>query len=139
MLGGLILFFKGALGWFFRGRIWHLVLQLPRSILKIVLLYCLILLVIAWVAVKFGINTTSVALKMGKISRGKAHFQCNQSSIYSKFYCYSQLIPYSMTVHYPAFSQTTQLPMANITNKICCDVLNTCTNCYTKFHSYTAS
>ena len=29
-------------------------------------------LVIAWVAVKFGINTTSVALKMGKISRGEA-------------------------------------------------------------------
>ena len=29
-------------------------------------------LVIAWVAVKFGINTTSVAFKMGKISRGEA-------------------------------------------------------------------
>ena len=28
--------------------------------------------VIAWVAVKFGINTTSVVLEMGKISRGKA-------------------------------------------------------------------
>ena len=30
------------------------------------------ILVIAWIAVKFGINTTSVALKMGKISQGKA-------------------------------------------------------------------
>ena len=29
-------------------------------------------LVIAWVAGKFGINTTSVALKMGKLSQGKA-------------------------------------------------------------------
>ena len=28
-------------------------------------------LVIAWVAVKFGIKTTSVALKMGKISQGE--------------------------------------------------------------------
>ena len=27
-----------------------------------------LVLVIAWVAVKFGINTTSVAFKMGKIS-----------------------------------------------------------------------
>jgi len=32
----------------------------------------LVLVKIAWVAVKFGINTTSVALRMGKISRGKA-------------------------------------------------------------------
>ena len=30
------------------------------------------LYVIAWVAVKFGINTTSVVLEMGQISRGKA-------------------------------------------------------------------
>ena len=29
-------------------------------------------LVIAWIAVKFGINTTSVALKIGKISQRKA-------------------------------------------------------------------
>ena len=28
--------------------------------------------VIAWVAVKFGINTTSVVLEMGQISRGEA-------------------------------------------------------------------
>ena len=31
-----------------------------------------LVLVIAWVAVKFGINTTSVALRMGKISRDEA-------------------------------------------------------------------
>jgi len=32
------------------------------------------------IAVKFGINTTSIALKMGKISE-------KPSEIYSKFYC----------------------------------------------------
>ena len=52
--------------------------------------------------VKFGINTMSVALKMGKISQGEAernfHFQCSKSGTYlpqiSLLYpCYSQLIP----------------------------------------------
>jgi len=32
-----------------------------------------LILVIAWVAVKFGINATSVALKMGNNSQGKAN------------------------------------------------------------------
>ena len=53
--------------------------------------------------------------------------ECNKSGIYPKFHCYSQLIPYSMTVHYPTFSSATMgLPTADITNKICCYVLNTC-------------
>ena len=41
---------------------------------------------------KFGINTTSVVLKMGQISRGKpseiTHFQYNKSGVYSKFHCH---------------------------------------------------
>ena len=32
----------------------------------------LVYVIIAWVAVKFGINTTSVVLEMGKISQGGA-------------------------------------------------------------------
>ena len=51
-------------------------------------------LVIAWVAVKFGINTTSVVLEMG------INFQ-HKSGIYPKFHCYpcySQLIPYSLHI-----------------------------------------
>ena len=60
---------------------------------------------IAWVAVKFGINTTSVVLEMGQISQGEAseitHFQYNKSGIYPNFLllypCYSMLIPYSLT------------------------------------------
>ena len=35
-------------------------------------LNALLIFVIAWVAVKFGINTTSVVLKMGQISRDEA-------------------------------------------------------------------
>ena len=65
----------------------------------------LLVYVIACVAVKFGINTTSVVLEMWKISRGKpseiTHFQYNKSGIYPKFSllypCYSMLIPYSLT------------------------------------------
>ena len=40
-----------------------------------------LVLVIAWVAVKFGINTMSVVLEI-------YHFQYNKSGIYPKFHCY---------------------------------------------------
>ena len=33
---------------------------------------CILVYVITWVAVKFGINTTSVVLEMEQISRGEA-------------------------------------------------------------------
>ena len=42
--------------------------------------------VIAWVAVKFGINTTIVVLEI-------YHFQYNKSGIYPKFHCYTHAIP----------------------------------------------
>ena len=51
-------------------------------------------LVIAWVAVKFGINITSVVLEI-------YYFQYNKSGIYPKFHCYpcySQLIPYLLHI-----------------------------------------
>ena len=73
-----------------------------------------LVLVIAWVAVKFGINTTSVVLEMGinftrrvvlemginftrrngdkfheaKPSEIYPHFQYNTRGIYPKFHCY---------------------------------------------------
>ena len=53
-----------------------------------------LVIVIAWVAVKFGINTTSVVLEI-------YHFQYNKSGIYPKFHCYpfySQLILYSLHI-----------------------------------------
>ena len=43
-------------------------------------------LVIAWVAVKFGINIMSVVLEI-------YHFQYNKSGIYPKFHCYTHAIP----------------------------------------------
>ena len=52
-------------------------------------------LVIAWVAVKFGINTTLVVLEI------YPHLQYNSRGIYPKFHCYpcySQLIPYSLHI-----------------------------------------
>ena len=43
-----------------------------NNLLNIIFTNVRFVYVIAWVAVKFGINTTSVVLEMGKISRGKA-------------------------------------------------------------------
>ena len=69
----------------------------------------------AWVAGKFGINTTSVVLEMGQISFGeaKSNFQCNKSGIYPKFLllypCYSKLIPHS-----PTFIGVSMYAMYNI-------------------------
>ena len=60
----------------------------------IILSIIVLVLVIAWVAVKFGINITSVVLEI-------YHFQYNKSGIYPKFHCYpcySQLIPYSLHI-----------------------------------------
>ena len=66
----------------------------------------LLVYVIAWVAVKFGINTTSVLYwKWDKFDEVKpseiTHFQYNKSGIYPKFSllypCYSMLIPYLLT------------------------------------------
>ena len=45
----------------------HRKINMGMHVIIFVLVY-----VIAWVAVKFGINTTSVVLELGKISRGKA-------------------------------------------------------------------
>ena len=57
--------------------------------------------VIAWVAVKFGINQSAV-LEMGQISQGEAEgnylFPMQQELYLSLLYpCYSMLIPYSLT------------------------------------------
>ena len=56
----------------------------------------------AWVAVKFGINTKSVVMEMGKFHEAKlSEITRNKSGgIYPKFSllypCYSMLIPYSL-------------------------------------------
>jgi len=49
----------------------------------------LLVLVIKWIAVRFGINITSVALKMDKISMQQ---EWCLSQISLLFLCYSQLI-----------------------------------------------
>ena len=65
---------------------------------------------------KFGINTTSVALKFPNSMQQEWYL----SQISLLFPCYSQLIPYSMTVHYSTFnSATTRLPITNITMLLC--------------------
>ncbi len=54
--------------------------------------------VIAWLGVKFGINTTSIVVGVAKL-----HY--NTSGIYPKFHdqpCYHRLIPYSRA---PAYLQ----------------------------------
>ena len=47
----------------------------------------LLVYVIAWVAVKFGINTTSVVLEMGKISN------TTRVVFIPNFHCYTHAIP----------------------------------------------
>ena len=68
-----------------------IVLKVMVCIRAVKLLWLIgLVLVIAWAAVKFGINITSVVLEI-------YHFQYNKSGIYPKFHyypCYSQLIPY---------------------------------------------
>ena len=59
----------------------------------------------AWVAVKFGINTRVLYWNWDKFHEVKpsqtTYFQCNKSCVYIKFSllypCYSILIPYSLT------------------------------------------
>ena len=55
---------------------------------EIVLVY-----VIAWVAVKFGINTTSVALEMEQISRGEPISNTTRVVFIPNFHCYTHAIP----------------------------------------------
>ena len=52
--------------------------------------------VIAWVAVKFWINTTSVVLEMGQISQGEAKlpiFNTTRVVFIPNFHCYTHAIP----------------------------------------------
>ena len=51
----------------FHCKLWMLANYIILAIRPLIIVY-----VISWVAVKFGINTTSVVLEMGKISRGEA-------------------------------------------------------------------
>ena len=55
-------------------------------------LTALLVLVIAWETVKFGINTTSVVLEMGI----QQEWYLSQVSLL--YPCYSQLIPYSLHI-----------------------------------------
>ena len=60
--------------------------------------------VIAWVGVKFGINTMSIVVRMVKLHEAKPsaiyHSHYNTSGIYPKFHshpCYHKLIPYTQS------------------------------------------
>ncbi len=65
--------------------------------------------VIAWLGVKFGINTMSIVVGVANLHEAKwsaiCHFHYNTSGIYPKFHdqpCYHRLIPYSRA---PAYLQ----------------------------------
>ena len=68
---------------------------------------------------KFGINTISVALKVGKICPVKCPFQCDKSGIIQNFTAILMLFPvYTILMHTSVQSSAaTGLPMACAINK----------------------